>query len=318
MIRRGILLTLILALLLQLLPAYAVDADPSARFEGIPTIEQDGVLYRLNRRLTTILLMGVDRDAEKVAGGTFRDGGQADFLALVVINDSEKTVSVIQINRDTMVNLRVFNSVGVEIGTREAQICLAHAFADGSELSCELTVEAVSKLLNDTPIDYYMRLSLDGIPTLNDALGGVEVTLEDDFSMLDPEMTAGKTLILHGMQAEYYTRHRKEIGDGSNAARLKRQRNYLNAAIPLLRQRISEDPGFIRSLYAELEPYLTTSIGRGAFYNIADKASRYNADTIVEIEGETRIGWRDFMEFYPDEDALRQVLIDILYDRVDS
>ena len=318
MMRKSILLILILALLLQLLPAYAVVGDPSARFAGIPTIEQDGALYRLNRRLTTILLMGVDSSIEKIAQGTFRDGGQADFLALVVIDDSEKTINVIQINRDTVVDLKVFNTVGMEIGTRKGQICLAHGMADGSELSCELTVDAVSKLLNDTPIDYYMRMTMDGIPALNDALGGVEVTLEEDFSMLDPAMTAGTTLTLHGMQAEYYTRGRMEVGDGTNLARIDRQRNYLYAAIPVLRQRISENPGFVRTLYAALEPYLTSSISRGAFYNIADKASRYDAESIVEIDGETRIGWGGYTEFYPDEAALNQVLIDILYDRVDS
>lgn len=33
-----------------------------------------------------------------------------------------------------------------------------------------------------------MAMYLDGISTFNDALGGVTVTLEDDFSQLDPEM----------------------------------------------------------------------------------------------------------------------------------
>ena len=319
MIRRRALLVIVLAMLLQtLLPAQATVGDPSARFAGIPTLEQNGTLYRLNRRLTTILLMGIDQTLDQAGSAAYRNGGQADFLALIAVNDSKKTVSVIQINRDTMVDLKVLNLVGQETGTRKGQICLSHAFGDGGEQSCEMALDAVSALLNGMPIDYYMRMSMDGIPTLNDALGGVEVTLEDDFSSLDPAMTVGTTLTLHGMQAEYYTRSRMQIGDGTNAERLVRQRNYLRAAVPVLRARVEQNPGFVRTLFDVMEPYLLTDLSRGAFYNIAEKASRYEVNSIVEIEGENRIGEGGFMEFYPDENSLRQVQIDALYDPVDS
>lgn len=319
MARKVILFVLLLSLLMQiLLPAGAVVGDPSERFRGIPTIERDGVTYRLNRRLTTILLMGVDLTLEQAETATFRNGGQADFLVLVVVDDAEKVISVIQISRDTMVDLTVLNGAGQEVGTRHGQICLSHAFGDGGERSCELTVDAVSALLNDTPIDYYIRMSMDGIPTLNDALGGVEVTLEDDFSALDPAMTPGTTLTLHGKQAEYFTRTRKEVGDGLNASRLRRQRTYLRAAASVLRERVEANPGFVRSLFDTLEPYLLSSVSRGAFYNIAEKTSRYEIRSMVEIEGESVIGEGGFMEFYVDQDALEQLLIDVLYERVDS
>ena len=95
--------------------AETVVGDPNARFAGIPTLELDGVTYRLNRRLTTILLMGVDQTAEQQQEANYRNGGQADFLALVVVNDSQKTIHVIQINRDTMVELKVLSVLGEEI-----------------------------------------------------------------------------------------------------------------------------------------------------------------------------------------------------------
>ena len=85
-------------------------------------------------------------------------------------------------------------------------------------------------------IDFYISLEMDGISTLNDALGGVTVTLEDDFTALDPTMTKGTTLTLEGNQAEYYVRGRMYIGVGTNEARMVRQQVFMSA----LSQRLSE------------------------------------------------------------------------------
>lgn len=73
------------------------------------------------------------------------------------------------------------------------QICLGYAFGDGRQTSCEVTVEAVENLLGGQAIDQYLAMGLDGISTLNDLAGGVTVTLEDDFSAIDPAMTKGTT-----------------------------------------------------------------------------------------------------------------------------
>lgn len=45
-------------------------------------------------------------------------------------------------------------------------------------------------------IDFYVAMNMDGISELNDLAGGVTVTLEDDFSSIDPAMTKGTTLTL--------------------------------------------------------------------------------------------------------------------------
>ena len=291
--------------------------DVNARFNGIPTMEYNGDTYRLNRRLTTLLFIGVDKTAMQQADSGYRNGGQADFLALAVVDDLNKCISVLQINRDTMVDLKVLNFRGEETGTRRGQICLSYAFGDGAEESCELTTDAVSRYLNDTPIDYYIAMNLDGISTLNDALGGVEVTLEDDFSSFDSSMTPGTTLTLQGEQAEYYVRMRYSVGDETNASRLQRQRNYMSAASQILMERLREDSGYSKVLYAQLEDYLISDISRGALYNIADKASRYEIRPIVSIEGSNQLGESGFMEFYPEEASLQKAIVDILYQKVD-
>lgn len=293
------------------------EPDPNARFRGIPTFELDGSIYRLNRRLTTILLMGIDKTSDSdTSAGLYRTGGQADFLALLVIDDSKKSISMIQINRDTMVHLDVLNVLGEVTGKRTGQICLSYALGPGGEKSCEMTADAVSALLNNTPVNYYVSMSMDGIAGLNDALGGVTVTLEDDFSAFDPSMTAGATLTLHGMQAEYYVRGRYGVGEQSNVSRLARQRNYMYAALETLKAQLGENPDFLKALHTQLEPFLTGSLSRGALYNMGEKASRYEFSPIYELSGESRTGEGGFMEFYVHEEALRRLLADVLFEKV--
>src|SRR5699024_3562789 len=154
--------------------------------------------------------------------------------------------------------ITILGVLGNPSGMRTAQISLSHVFGDGGAQSCELTVEAVSNLLLGEKIDFYVAMNLDGISVLNDAVGGITVTLEDDFSALDPAMTAGTTLTLVGDQAEYYVRSRMNIGIGTNEARMVRQEEYLSALSEKLGARIEEDQAFIEALYEALDPYLTT------------------------------------------------------------
>ena len=90
-----------------------------------------------------------------------------------------------------MTECTVLGYLGSPIGTKEMQISLAHGFGDGKEESCEYAREAVEGLLLGESIDFYVAMNMDGISELNDLAGGVTVTLEDDFSSIDPAMAKG-------------------------------------------------------------------------------------------------------------------------------
>lgn len=310
------ILSLIVLFLLLFTALAETEPDPNARFRGIPTLEMEDGLYRLNRRLTTVLLIGVDKTSNSPESTAYRSGGQADFLVLLVVNDAQKRISAIQINRDTMVPLTVLNVLGEVSGTRTGQICLSYAYGPGGAESCDLTADAVSALLNDTPINYCISMNMDGIAVLNDALGGVTVTLDDDFSAFDPIMTSGQTLTLNGMQAHYYVRSRLGVGDESNISRLVRQRNYMSAAVDALKKQVSANKNFIHSLQDSLSEYLFTDLSRGALYNLGDKAARYEITSLYEIEGEAHLGESGFVEFYRNEAALDRLIADLLYEKV--
>ena len=297
------------------------DAQPETRgdyqqhYAYEPTIEVNGVTYRQRRNITAILLMGVDQDSDAVITG-YRSGGQADFLQLVVIDDAQKKVVRLPIDRDTITPITVLGVLGNKSGVRTSQISLSHSFGDGGAQSCALTVEAASNLLLGAPINKYVAMNLDGISVLNDAAGGVTVTLEDDFSALDPAMTQGKTLTLEGVQAEYYVRSRMNVGVGTNEARMARQREYISQLSRQLGDRIRADEAYIGELYDALVPYLTTDMSRGLLTNLIWAALDYE-QVEMALAGDHQIGTDGFMEFRVDEAALQQTVLELFYQKVE-
>lgn len=291
-----------------------VRGDHLQRYDYEDTIVVDGVSYRRKKNVTSILLMGIDRDSSAVVTG-YRNGGQADFLQLLVIDSAEKTITRIQIDRDTMTPITILGVLGDQSGMRTSQICLSHGFGDGKEQSCELTVNAVSNLLLGTPVNEYMALNLEGISTLNDAVGGVTVTLEDDFSALDASMMPGTTLTLMGEQAEIFVRSRRNVGAGTNEARMARQQQYIAQLTAQIDEQFRADKGFIGTIYDELDPYLMTSLSRGTLINQVWTARDYER-TLIELEGTHQNGSDGFMQFYADEAALKSIVLELFFQKV--
>ena len=269
-------------------------------------MELDGVTYRKRDDLTVILAMGVDHETQDEY--EYRKAGQADFLRLIVLDNKKKTVQQLQIDRDTITPVTMLGVLGDRYEPVTQQICLGYAFGDGRQSSCEVTVEAVENLLGGQKIDQYLSMGLDGISTLNDLAGGVTVTLEDDFSAIDPAMTKGTTLTLWGDQAEVYVRTRRSIGVGTDEARMVRQEQYIRQITGQLDEKVRQDQNFVLTAYDALEPYLYTNIPRGQLANEAWAAKDYERLETIKPEGTYQVGDDGFMEFYPDAAARRRLL----------
>lgn len=268
--------------------------------------------YR-GRELTNLLLIGVDwEESENTVSRRY--AGQADFLFLITIDRENKIVSTLQLDRDTMADIRVYGPFGDYTGIQKTQICLSHAYGKSDAQNCENTVWAVSRLLGGIPIDGYITLDMSGITALNDALGGVTVTLKEDFSALDPEMTKGATLTLRGMQAEIFVRSRMDVGDGTNVSRMQRQHTFIRSAEELLVQRMNEDMNYAGTLYDTLAGHMTTNIERGWLINKAYECRDYRRPETKMLAGGHCIGTDGFMEFHADEDALNALLTEMCFE----
>ena len=276
-------------------------------------IEVDGVKYIPKKNIETYLFMGIDEPGKVQKRIEYEGTGQCDVLILFVRDLSRGTFMTLPINRNTMTDVKSIDIDGTYLATTRNQIALAHSDGDGLEMSCENTVDAVSGLLHGQKIDGYAAVNMGAIEIINHLVGGVTVTIEDDFSQADPSMKMGETITLTDEQAVCFVRGRMNVGDGTNENRIRRQSQYLAELKPMLRQKCSEDSSFPLEIYESLEEYMVTDISAKKFSKIAVLAAKDKDDGELEITGTTTIGEMDFAEFEPDEDSLMQAILTLFY-----
>lgn len=183
-------------------------------------------------------MMGVDIDGPVQRSSDYTQGGQSDALFLLVVNNKTEQLQVISINRNTMADIELCDEEGIDMGPLKTQICLQHAFGDGKRLSCSKTVDAVSGLFQNIPISGYLAMNMGGIPQMNDAVGGVEVTVQQDISFpkAGVNLKKGQKVTLNGTQAYYYLHGRDTEEYDSATKRLQREEQYIVAYMDKLKK----------------------------------------------------------------------------------
>ena len=281
--------------------------------EGI--VEWNGERYRKKPALTLILLAGIDKDGTETASPrvNYRNGGQADFLMLLAIDHGEKQIHQLQIDRDTMAEVMVLGVYGNETGTRELQICLAHSFGARPEDNARYTVRAVRTLMNDLEIDGYYMVDYSAVPALTDLLDGVQVTISEDMTVINPEWYKGHTLTLNGADAETFVRTRKSIGSGTNAERMNRQAVYMRGVIDRIYQKLSEGPDFASELVSTIQTIAVTDLTNQRLLEEINEARSYEVLPVDFLPGRYEQDESGFMEFYPDEGSVTAWIMNHLY-----
>ncbi|MGN0246829.1 MAG: LCP family protein [Lachnospiraceae bacterium] len=285
-------------------------------------IRYNGKVYEYNDKLMTFLVMGIDKQGEVSESKSATDGGQADAIFLVVANPDEKKLSLIGINRDTMVDINAVDVYGNQTqATAYAQIAVQHGYGDGKELSCQLMEEAVSNLFYQLPINGYVSINMDAIPELNDAVGGVSLTAIEDVYTSSNEQTKlvskGEQIDLQGNDAYCYVRYRNKEEFESARLRLARQKQYLEGFLNQAKIETKKNLTLPVSVYQKLSKYMVTNITVDEISYLATEYVGYDMDEngIYTLEGETKMGEKH-EEFYPDEDALIDLMIQVFYQEV--
>ena len=283
-------------------------------------IRYNGKTYQYKENLMNILCLGIDsRDGiekEKTPG----TAGQADCVILAVLDDDAKTIQLINISRDSMVPVHVYATDGSFVEDRKEQLALQYAYGNGRDWSCQLMEEAVSELFYGLPIHGYCALSMNSIADLNDAVGGVTVTVPEDLAVMQPELfTAGTTVTLKGELAYHFVHDRdyKSADVASNNKRIARQKTYAVAFVNQLKQGMKEDFSLPVKLYQTAEKQMVTSISldQAVYLCTEYMNSSFNTDNIYTIDGEVTMGEK-YAEFRVDDEALYQLILDVFYEEV--
>ena len=289
--------------------------DPYAGQEESLTY-YNGAWYA-RKELETVLVMGVDKYADDAAEDGYTNQEQADFLLLLVLDRNAGVCTALPLNRDTMTEITALGLAGERTGTFTGQLALAHTYGSGGLDSARNEGRAVSALLYGTEIDHVMAFTMDAVPVLTDAVGGVPVLVEDDFSAMTDQLPMGQEVTLRGELALTFVRGRGSMGgEKTNLNRMARQNAYLQGLYRRL-QDTAQDEGFLTRLLLELSPYLDTDCTAAQLNDLYQTVVQDRLAVLDAPAGEAVVG-DEFMEFHVDEDALQQTVIELFYERRDQ
>lgn len=289
-------------------------------------ITYQGKKYRYKEDMVNILCMGIDirqenldKWAQEDAEGAEkkRRSGQADAIFIVALDTKSHTLDIIAVPRDIMVPVKKYSIAGEYAGTEELQITLQHAYGDGKEWSCELMEEAVSNLFYQLPINGYCSINMLALPIINDTVGGVEVHIDEDLTLLNPEFTEGSDVLLKGEAAMDFVGGRDITVEQSSLARVGRQKEYLMSFIPAAKSAVKSDMTIPVQLYQTLSEYMVTDISADEVTYLVSEVLQcsFSEDGLHIVDVDVKQGER-YEENYVKEEELYQMIIDVFYEEV--
>jgi polyisoprenyl-teichoic acid--peptidoglycan teichoic acid transferase len=250
----------------QQVQAQQPDRDPGSLGELL----QRGLEYGVGRPVN-ILVMGIDRvppDSDEAARGIF--SGRSDTMMLVRVNPERGNANVLSIPRDTLVEIPNYGSDKINA-----------ANVIGGPI---LAADVVSRTLDYTPVDRYVRVSTGAFRELVDLVGGVEVFVPKPMQYTDKtqnlviDLKPGRQ-VLNGAQAEGFARFRNdELGD---IGRAQRQQAVLKA----LQQRLASPMTIARlpQLYAVLQRNIDSDLSLGETLALVQFAIQLKPDQLKMV-----------------------------------
>lgn len=257
-------------------------------------------------------MIGLDKTEPIEASESYNNNAQADFLLLAIFDETKETTTILHINRDTMAEIPVLGVNGQLAGTMTGQLALSHTYGSGLQDSCMNTVNAVSDFLYGIKINHYVAMTMGAVPYINDLVGGVPVTVLDDFSGIDDSLVEGETITLKGEQALHYVRNRADLEDSSNLNRMKRQQQYLTSMAKQV-EKLDDDFSVSTQQVATIAKYIISDCSIDTLSRMAEQFVDYPLQEMQDVQGEAVRG-EEFIEFYPDEEKLAEQVLELFYE----
>ena len=285
-------------------------------------------IYEYKEDSINFLLLGIDKKGKLDHNTDLSDwdAGQADAVFVVSLDPEEKGVSVIGIPRNSMAYVEMFDSDKSSLGYIYNQVCLQYGYAGGGELGLEATKLLVSELLYELPIHGACAINFKAIEIVTEKIGGVEVTIKEDLSILGPEFVEGNQVVIKGDNTVDYLIYRDTSVIGSPTTRLTREKEFLEALIHKAIACVKKNPAIISDVYKAILPYMNTDITLDKAVYLAMNSLDYkiNSDSFYQLQGEDRevigIGEfgeeRTFNDFYLDEENLLETVVKVFYEEV--
>lgn len=299
----------------------AIDQLPSdassLKKEDAPDLENtvtlNGKTFRKRTDLRTVLFLGID-DTQTVEaeGAVLGNQGRADSVVLFILDKTAKTTTSLLISRNTMTEVDVYKANGDLATSNVMQLNMQYAFGNSPTRGNFLMKRTVSELLYNTKIDSCVSMTMEGIAVVVDGMGGITLTLPEDFTDIDPSYTKGTTVIMDGKAAERFVRYRDTEILGSAEDRMDRQNWFVHTLFQQMKAQGNMREQLEKMLDAA-DGYIEMDLDAET---IKQLASYEMLDETEKVPGTTKAG-KLHDEFYVDEEALKELLVELFYEPVD-
>ena len=279
-------------------------------------VNWNGKTYRRNSYVKPILLLGVDRKGDMHTPQEYGEAGQCDAIVLVAHDTAHNTVKLLMIPRDTMTEVMERDPADGVIKPYIDHLTLSYCFGEGMETSCENSRLAVQSLLRNLQLRDYMAVDMSVIKTVNDAVGGVTVTIPTEgMEKADASFVCGETVTLKGAQAERFVRYRDTGIDNSAIARMSQHRQYIEGFYKALRNCQSKDSQTVTRLYDLVQDHMITNMPKDVYMKTALdvlQSGDIGESNMLALPG-YGTATDTFDEYYADKAGTVEVLLSMFY-----
>ena len=256
-----------------------------------PSVDNPASLAPYPLEPVTVLLVGVDSDTLSAASNQAAPQGPANADALLLLRIS---------SAEPLQLLQVPVELAVQLPGSQQPMALGGVWQQGG---VALTVDALQEIIGlpEGVPQRYVVMPRNGLRTVVEALGEVEVTLNETYQRTDKaqgytvNLQAGRQS-LNGAQAEQLVRYRKDSQDHPN--RRIRQQILLRAMISQVQS--ASGIGIIRGLLEDIAGQMDTNLSEAEMLGLAAALiASPSPATITQLPLATRAGKQTLRQLKP-------------------
>lgn len=280
--------------------------------------------YTYNNGIINLLVLGIDDFNTTYIKQGLYNGGQSDAIYMLSLDTSNKKFWLVQVPRDAVAYVDIYDEEGNITNSIEAQITVQHGFGNGMQESNYRSAKAISRMFYGLPIHSTTSVNMGGVIAVNDAIGGVTVQSLHTFTTdgndygTNETFIEGETYTLMGTSAYNYIHYRDVNRMNTSSERLARQKQYLNSFFNSAWSTIAHNPTKIIDIYNTAMNYIITDLSTSEMVSLVSEAAGCSFDGIYTLEGKVRDGQQfgESEHFDLDQDKLKEYLINNYYTEV--
>lgn len=226
------------------------------------------------------------------------------YVLLVAVDEDNRTLQPIQINRDVLCEHNVLDEFGKIINRQSGPIRDSYKGAADTLVGLVNVKDAVTKLMCNARIDYYMSINLLAADKITEIYDGIDVSLYKDYTDINPNYLKNTVVTIRPEDALDFVVGNESV-EGSK--RIEERINlFVNGFYDLNQYEYQNNSNYFADSFAEVSKYCL--FNSNDFIDYASQTIWYQQLPIIVIGGE-----EDGSDTHVGIEEIEQICIDTIY-----